>query len=654
MSSKNIILKYSKKNFLNANINNNINKNLNIKEKDKEILKEYFKENFNNIYLSDFLNILISKYLKKISTINNFIKSEKYVKIRDTSFNYVFLKLIGPFVIDEIFLNNKTTAKERKDRYDLFFNLQTKLNSKKIFSLINYQYVFILHYEKYINVLVTINTHYIHSEIYDFNNEYEENKDITNFIKDYVNNFEVNKLPPKQQIIKPELSPLEENILNLLTNVTQNIIKKTLKLNNKDKKDKNLIIYGSYTSHLLNHDISYNDIDVYHSNSLKFLTIIMMLFYFILDIEVDIFKIPYVLGHLSLRYKEHHFLDCIYLDKYTLNILPSLYLKNICIVDPIVQMFNNFRMMSEIIRLSNVSIKKEENILKYSVLLNESNKTLNIDFKNLFTIKHPLNFELINSSFILINLSAGFQEFPEYKNLKKIKKFDYLIISFTEPKILFKIIENRDDLRISKQYFALFNEICIEFENRNKNKILKKRSDNFLQNKVNIQETNIEILSKKLLYQFPNDLEDIINNNNVLLMTNISTNLYIKNYITKEKICEKSVISNISKETILSSFTLYNIIKKNDFELNKFYIKYFLSFLKNNKKQDEFKLFENKSDYEKIIKHKKIKICGNHETFSIKTLNYKNIFFFNLQDKDYYTYDEFILLTNYNENLKIK
>lgn len=653
MSSKKIILNYSNKKNSN-NYENNQKQSCKLNEHEKDILKEYLKENFQNIIETTFIDTLKTNYLSKIQQINYFKSSKKYTTYLK-NFNYVYNKLILPYS-ENLFSYDK---KKIQERYEDFFKKQENIQTKQIFSLINYQYIFIKHFEKHINILVQLKTHFIHSEIHDFSKPYEENKDIKNFISEYINDFNIQKLPTKKEIKKHELSEEDQKIFNVLTNITQNIIKKLLKLvNNEDFKtnEKQLIIYGSYTSFLLNHNVSYNDIDLYHTNSLKFLTIIMIIFYFILDIKVDIFKIPYVLGHLSLRYKNNHFVDCIYLDKYTLNNIPSIDVKNINIIDPIVQMFNNFRMMSEIFRLNNVTEKKEETINKYCALLDKSNEKLKIDFNNLFEIKHPLKFELIDSSFILINLKAGFQDFEEYKKTKKNNKhFDYLIISFTEPKILFQMIQNRDDIRISKQYFALFNEICIEFENKKKNTVIESKN-NVLLNKqpIQIQESDVEILTKKIIYKIPLEIEEIINNNNVLLMTNISTNLYIKNYITKEKLCEKILISNISKETILSSFVLYNILKKNNEELTNFYIKYFLSFLKTNKKYDEFKLFNEQSDYEKIIKHSKIKICGNHETFSLYDLSYKNLFFFNIQDKDYYDYDEFIVLTNYNENLKIK
>jgi hypothetical protein len=611
------------------------------KEENKNILIEYFKNNV-ELIKHDY----DKKVINKIIFINNKLKSDKILTQIKTKFKWVYKKLFVPYTNN--ITENLYNAEKCNNSIDNFFSLQYKLkNISEIISLIIYQYTFLQNVNNYLFVLSNKDNYYIHSEIYSDKNA-EVDKNIIKYINDYIVPYNITYKPknPQKEVI---LNKEDEEKLKFLEKVTQNIIKKIQKTSQEDFK---IITYGSYTSYILNKNIQYNDIDIYHSNPLKFLIIIMMSIKFILNIETDIFKIPYILGHLSLRYKHIHFIDCIYIDKYTMGKIPTVNIENIIFIDPIVQMLNNFRMMSVIQRMHNISIDKDNTVLKYATLLNYSKKNMDLSFN--FKKKLDINIQIINDDFFLINLKAMFQQKKEYKDFKHMFDFDYLIISLCKPNYFLKLI-NRDDILISKQYFALFNEIVVEILNKDKSEL--KKTEQSLENTINVNESKLNYALEPTCEKFPDILEKIIDENNVLIMTCISTDIYIKNHLSKEKLISNISVTNISKETILSSFVLYNTIRSKSSEVIKFYVEFLLNFLKYNDKTAELKLLANyknntpEEEFNNIYILKKIKLSGNHLIFTLKNPIYiKNLFFYKNQNQEYYNYKTFLEVTNYNTN----
>lgn len=642
MTSKNILFKKS------------VFKEYHLNSFQQSVLKTYFKENFDFVKSTTIIkDLLYPNVFKKIIYINKHVYSIDKIK---NKIKWVYKKLIFPFTNEDtkgIIIYDNELCNKTLDEY---FSFQTKIKKvKEIISLIIYQYIFLKHVQNYLFVLSDKENYYIHIELYPNDRTPKIDKNITNFINNFINSYNIIYKPLNPPPMHEELSDNDKIIIEFLQKIIQNIIKKTQKLVRNNKLDFEIITYGSYTSYILNKNVKYNDIDIYHTNPLKFLIIIMMAIKFILNIDIDIFKIPYILGHLSLRYKNVHFTDCIYMDGYTINNIPTTLIDNILFVDPLVQMLNNFRMMSEIRRMSSISSDKANTCLKYTTLLNYTKEKYGIDF-NILDKFIDFNIKIINEEFLLINLKKIFIQKDGYDKIKHLINFDYLIVSLCKPKYFLQLL-NREDLIISKQYFALFNEIVVEFLNKDK-QILHKTGNKLSEHVYNIHESQLNVNHKEFSehVEFPKSLEKIIQKNNVLLMTNISTDIYIKNYVTKEMVISKTQISNISKETILSSFVLYNTIKQNIPELIKFYTEILLSFIKFNNKESEFKLLarlekcNSDEEFNNIYKQKKIKLLGQHLSFTLNNpIFVKNIFFYTIQNANYYNYQTFLDVTNYNK-----
>lgn len=407
--------------------------------------------------------------------------------------------------------------------------------------------------------------------------------------------------------------------------------------------------YGSYTSHKINPEVTYNDIDIYSSNPLGFLVTFLVMIKIIFDIDIDIFKIPYVLGHVSLRYKQIHFADCLFIDDITLKKIPIVRIKETMFVHPVIQVLNFFRLISEPRRMFALSEKKENANKKLTALIQYSCEYFDIDIKKDLSFIE-LDIKTHDNSF-LINLKKTLKNIQGYDNIKDEIEFDYLIISRYAPKLFLEFLKNKNPI-IRKQWFGLFNEIVVEFYNK---KMIK-------QNNVNKKKLNKTIIRESKMLISPteenhdNVIDNFIKNNNVILMSNFTTEFFMKVKKDKTGLIKNHDVTNITKETCLSSFLLSQILThfKNK-DLVKFYFLTLLSFIKHNdgeEKERELNIISNKTKEEDvyIASLSKNKLTGKHETFQLSPNPYlKKIFFYKKQTEDVYNnYQEFLDLTMYN------
>lgn len=652
MNSKNII----------PNLPTYIKKKQNIiNEKKFKTLSLYLENNYNQLCLQDNFHLLIfDKTILEIDNVNNFINGDKYHRYKNKLIE-VHQKLISPFIppsLNKFYFNKPETS----DRYNRLFQSQkTITNVQEILSLLQYQIIIIKYFNIYIFPMVAKDNYYIHQEIFSTKtSNYKIEPNITNFVKNIIDKYNIDHKKKKINNFK-NFSEEDQIIYNMLKEIFQNIVKKVQRLMNDmpEKQNFSMVTYGSYTSHIIDKNIHYNDIDIYHTNPLKFLTSIMLIFHLNLNIDVTIFKIPYILGHLSLRYKEEHFSDCIYMDNYTIKNIPIRIIDNISFIDPIVQMVNNFRMMSEIRRMHDLGQNRMNVYKKFETLLQYINNSLNINFNLLQAFDYHI--EIIDTTFLVVNLKNVFKNIPNYDDIKDMITEKYLIVSLLRPDTFLPLL-NRNDVVISKQYFALFNEIVVEFHNSNKRNVYITENKNKAKLKENIQkqyiidETNIEKIESKIINdktQYPSKILKIINNNNVVLMSHFSTDYYINVYKNDSGVVKKTEVSNITKESILSSYILYNLLKTDKMKLKKFYFELLLGFVSGNNKEKEFELLElgKNSNNKKITKIEKIKLEGKHENFTLYPFRLRKIFFYKTQNKPFYTdYQEFLDLTNYNKN----
>lgn len=654
MNSKQILLRIPKGN---EEIINGTEKNQKSVERYKSFEKYLGTESYLKIASNDKINFL-EKNNKKVSFVLLKITDKDYRSKTCIKLQQVFDKLIKPFLPPELNFLNKNKA-NIKDNLDKFFNLQYKYNTiVSISSILDFHAKFLNFLDVYFLPLIDREKLYIHQEIYSISsNIYTENDDVLNFAKNYIDNYNVEFIK-KHKIKQPIIDENDQLILVLLQNVFNNIIKKLQKkVSNKDNKC-TFLTYGSYTSFIINSDVVYNDIDIYMTNPLSLLVTFLVVIKIVLDIDVDIFKIPYVIGHVSLRYKNIHFTDCLYIDDNTISNVPKVVIKEISFVHPIIQVVNLFRMMSELRRMSSLSENLENRInteKKLAALLQYSCEKYQIDInKDLTDI--DLNVEIKNNAFI-VKLTDIFKTIKGYGNVKdQVNEIDYLVVLKYNPQLFLTYLKDKNPI-IRKQWFALFNEIVAEFHN--------KKSLSSKNKKINKKKLNNIVINEECLihdeFQEINDtsyLDNFINNNNLLLMSNFTTDFYMKTTVNDYEIVEKNDMSNITKETVLSSFVLTQILtnfNKENFELVKFYFTLLLSFIKsnnkNNEKVKELEMLGNPNKTNSYIKiFDKNKIKGKHETFALSPVpKLKSVFFYKRQEESFYkNYQNFLDVTTYN------
>lgn len=657
MDSKQILLKIP--NIKEEKFENKIEiKNGSKETNDNKAFKKYVGyENFNQILSSD-RNNFIQNNNAKVEFILKKINDKKYFASLYNKLDAVYKDLFLPFITEKTkYL--ETNILNIRGNLTNFFELQKKYNKiTNILSIINFQSLFLEYFDEYFGSLVSSKNLYIHQEIYSISSSiYIENKKIYKFVEDYIEKYDVEFIRKHRQK-EISLDEKDNDIIELLQNIFNNIIKKLQKKDTASKKKAyNILTYGSYTSFKINPEVTYNDIDIYSTNPLSLLVPFMVIVKIIFEIDIDIFKIPFVIGHVSLRYKGSHFTDCLYMDDITISKIPTVFVKEIIIVHPILQVINFFRLISEprrMFALSETKEKKINAIKKLTTMLQYTCEVYDIDIsKDLTEIEFDVS--TFDDCF-LIDLKTLLKHVKGYDNIKDQIEFDYLIISRYSPSLFLEFIKNKHPI-IRKQWFALFNEIVVEFHNKkpiiNSQTSIKKNKKKL--NKVVIKEEDL-IFDKLSKLEENVNITNFIKKNNVILTSNFTTEFFMKVVKDRESLLKKYEITSITKETCLASFVITQILTHfSNPDLVKFYFLLLLSFIKSNNKNVEKEMEldilaeKNINDDVYISSLGKNKLEGKHETFTLIPPYLKKIFFYKKQTESVYTnFQEFLDITIYN------
>lgn len=603
-------------------------------KKNPTIEKYIGSDNYDKISI-DTIKILENN-IKKIMFINAKFDNKKYISFIVNSL----------FRIYELFFSQNmseiVTKNDIKKRLNDFINISKKINNNNAYSIIGYHLKFLNNFNIYFTPLVDKQKSYLHTELYNISQTpIKENKTIVDKVTKYYEPYNINYIP-KHIKNASKLTDEDIKIKNCLINIFNDVIKKLQKINGNNFQ---MLTYGSYTGYKINPEIVYNDIDFYHTDPIGFLSTYIVVVKIIMNIDINIFKIPFIIGHCSLRYKDEHFADCLYIDKETILNIPNSVINDIKFVHPVIQVVNNFRMMSEMRRISNFSEsdeKRKNNNLKLISMLQYTCEEFGINFDR-DVKKIDFDIELLDNSFV-IDLKKIFKKVVGYEEIKEELEFDVLIVSRYSPNLLFSFLKKNQGI-IRRQYFALFNEIVVEYY---KNSIsTKKNKSNKLNKRGEVYEVDIQKIDRPD-NTVENGVEKIIANNNSILMSSLTEEFFLKVDKEVDGIIKTTKVTNITKETILSSFVLTQILKhKNNKDLVKFYFLTLLSFVFFNDKKNDLNDFV--KNIGNIIALGKYKEKGNHEVFSLDPIRLKPVFFYKKQDKDVYQdVQEFLNVTSYN------
>lgn len=573
---------------------------LSFKEKQNKI--EHLKDGLYDFYkyytqikitdtniLTEMTKNKINMYMNKIKSINNF--------------NITTLGILLEKLYKKYFMNNFNI--DKKDIYNnlnIFFQQQNNINDinkniNKLIEIINIQYILVNNYSKLLGFL-TLNDEKNNQNI--IVSSLRISKDINyDYVKEYIHNIKMYKKNEN----KKELSFTNNETMEKYQKIKscmENIIRDLLYCDNKE-----IICYGSYTSYNINHDIQYNDIDIYHTSAFKFVITLMIVIKLIINENTSILSIPFITGHISLKYDNNLLLDCIYIDPYTISFLGLSIINNKRFVNPGYQMLNNIRMSSEIFRLSSIYLHPEENIAKYQALLSyyqSQNKEIIIPkISSEENTKDLISYNIIHNYAIVYNLEKMNQYIQEDNG------FDKLVVILGDPSNLIDFIKiSGINGKFSKKFHAFLNEVFFE-------------NDKEIIESISNEPTILIESSIRKLKTYQEDLYNYIKNNKCLLMTNFGSSIYLNSL----------KVHGLSIHSHLATLTLYSQLHAFDwrFKIYNFLLKYIQNPI------------DNINNY-KIVDRFKRK--GMHVNINIEPLHFESIKFYEEKNQEYFDIDDFI------------
>ncbi|CCU56262.1 poly(A) polymerase catalytic subunit VP55 [Mythimna separata entomopoxvirus 'L'] len=530
------------------------------------------------------------------------------------------------FLMRDIFVRDFETSATNdniKRRVYEFFNKQNNPNLKtgNIISIIKFQHLTVTYVNKLMQEILTykINTKEINLINFSSVTSWITNQDnplLNDILKQYVYNQKLKNITPKskKKVHNKEDLDTSEKIKKIL----EELLKIILIIKNND-----CVSYGSFTSYNINRKIKYNDIDLYSTDSYRLLIFFMIYIFLSIGYDTCLFSIPYIVGHISLKYKDIFIIDCIFLDNYTINVINKVLINNIYFIDPGLQMLNNFRMLSENFRSYKIYQNMEESLYKYKTLLNyfvNNNNKFNKDRLNIWLnsgiTRETFPYKIVDNT-ILISI----------KELIDISPFDYIMIVLDSPNKIMDKLSKINGL-FSRKYGAFINEIFFETK-----KIKSNKSNHNYAGNVNIVTQLID--ENKLIQLDRNNIDlpyNINSNKKYLIFSNLTTTTYVK--YEDNKIVDISVKNLIA---FIATTCLYNMLHKRDeFAMELYYLTlHSLTF------DEPMKLL----DY---IKFDRYKMQGDHKEISLCKNLFNSIYKSKDMEYDYMDYNTFIDLTNIN------
>ncbi|AAG02744.1 putative poly(A) polymerase large subunit [Betaentomopoxvirus amoorei] len=569
-----------------------------------------------NIYLKNASNDTISHLSKFTNQINDIISFDIN--------NFTKNVLIMRNNINNIRTNFENVSDDNsiKRRITEFFDKQNTPNLKlgSIISIIKFQHLTVTYVNKIIKEIVTYKCNTREINIVNFSSVTSQisnydNPILNEILKQYVykqklKNVTVNN--DKKKIIDPDDEKLAESIKKIL----EEILKILLIIKNND-----CVAYGSFTCYNINRSIKYNDIDLYSTDAYRILIFFMIYIHLTIGHDTCLFSIPFITGHISLKYKNIFIIDCIFLDNSIINVINKSLINNIYFIDPGLQMLNNFRMLSENFRSYKIYEKMEESLNKYKTLLNyfvNNNNKFNKQRLNYWlksdVCRNNFPYTIVDNT-ILISI----------KELIDISPYDYIMIVLDSPSDIMEKLSNISGL-FSRKYGAFLNEIFFE------TKKIKNKINTYAGNTNNITQLIDENKLIKLNRSDINMPYNINPNKKYLIFSNLTTSTYV--YFENDKMTDISVKNLIS---FISTACLYNLLhKKDDFGMELYYLTLHCLTFTETRKLNEYKVIDR---YKIKGEHKEISLCKN-----LFNSIYKN----KSMEDEYMDYNTFIDLTNIN------
>ncbi|AAC97789.1 ORF MSV143 putative poly(A) polymerase large subunit PAP-L homolog (vaccinia E1L), similar to SW:P33809 [Melanoplus sanguinipes entomopoxvirus] len=565
-----------------------------------------------NTYINtrEFDNELI-KYKQQIDTIVKFDKDEFIKKL-------IIIKDI--YITDFINISKNNDIKRRVYTYFNKQNTFDKIGS--IIAVLKFQHLIVTYVNRLLEDIIDHNNGSISVELMNFTSitsktVKKSDESIAPILKVTSNYLCRSRLINKNQEI-PKNKNVSDDVINICK-LLENILKTILVIKNHE-----CLVYGSFTCFNIDSNIKYNDIDLYSINAYKLMIFFMSIINFLIGYDVYIFSIPFIEGHISLKYKDVVLIDCIFLPKKIIDNIPKVMINNIYFIDPGMQTLNNFRMLSENFRSFKLTKDFENSYKKYIILIEYfiQNSMFNIKrlkeiFSNTYT-KKSIPYTINNTSLTI-----------DIKKFIPSSLYDYVIVIWNSPDHIMKFLSKIKG-RFSMKYGSFLNEIFFE-TSISSDKISK--MDIIAGNVVCEKSPYVidENTMKKI--NVTNDEIDIYidTTKKYLIFTNLTTSTYL--YVENDKVVDISMKNLVS---FIATISLYNFLhKNNEFAMDLYYYLFALLRIEDDRFIEEYTIFP------------RYKRKGEHIEISMYKNIFKSIFNASFTTNDVYmNYNTFIENTN--------
>ncbi|BCT22616.1 poly(A)-polymerase catalytic subunit PAPL [Carp edema virus] len=330
--------------------------------------------------------------------------------------------------------------------------IKTTSNPREIGAVIDFHHIFITTLESF--------TRTIDSNLETFKNisklinNVELNKTTVNFFSKFLQNYieegdlkkPINSVPWIVEIIKRIM------LVQLLN-------------------DTNTLVQGSFVTFLINKNVKYSDIDLYHSDSFRFMLNLALMIQVISGYKLHIVKVPFIKNYVVMKDDFNcNILDCCHFDEALINSTPKLMYKHYNVLHPVCILINMFRMLSVKERRVKLSKDVDKAVVSYSTLFDFATKDLKIKFNKYkgFEIKKFMQMIKINDP---KNLIINFEDI-----LPGFKLVHFKIASFEE---VYKFIADSKNTNgfFSRSFGSVLDEIFYEYnEKKTQNVICSFRS----------------------------------------------------------------------------------------------------------------------------------------------------------------------------------
>lgn len=304
-----------------------------------------------------------------------------------------------------------------------------------------------------------------------------------------------------------------------------------------------ILVYGSYSLHLLKDTIRYNDIDVYCSDPGQIATVLSILAYWIFDVVINIHLNPLILFYIAVEYKSSHVLDVLYLHKEAQSMY-KLQRRNVAILKPTIQLFNFFRSLTDFHRMKVFQTDQVNSEEKLNTLISFVSRQHNLKLQNI-KVSSSLEHWMSNTK---LQSTSDLKYIILPKTILPFQiEHDYIFIFIANPKDIANALPA--DTTFYKRHSGIYNELVASVPRDS-----SMTQSVIITSLITINNTDIIPVAKNIkTLDLGDDFEKKLKTNNILVLSNTYSKLFVdKNTDLLEPISFFNILASIGLSLFLN------------------------------------------------------------------------------------------------------